>query len=126
MEASLFDRIGGKDSVKALVNELYTRTLNDPDLLPFFQDLIDSPLGIMKLKEKQEKNLQYILGSSNGEDYDLEFAHAELVDKGLNETHYQKLAQHFKDSLDELKVEDDIQQIIMGKLNDLQDVVLGK
>jgi hemoglobin len=54
---TLFERVGGKSAVAAVVNLLYDRIIKDPLLLPFF-DGID----VRRLKSKQVAFLSTVFG----------------------------------------------------------------
>ncbi|MCH8188647.1 MAG: group 1 truncated hemoglobin, partial [Proteobacteria bacterium] len=101
---SLFDRLGGAAAVDAAVDLFYRKVLSDPTVNRFF-DLTD----MEGQRAKQRAFLTMAFGGPN--DYtgkDLRTAHAPLVAKGLNETHFGAIAKHLQDTLFELKLPNDL------------------
>ena len=81
---SLFDRLGGVAAVDAAVDLFYRKVLADPTVNRFF-DLTD----MEGQRAKQRAFLTMAFGGpSNYTGKDLRAAHAPLVAKGLNETHF--------------------------------------
>ncbi|MFN0066708.1 MAG: group I truncated hemoglobin [Limisphaerales bacterium] len=54
---SLYDRIGGETTIRALVDAFYERILNDPELAPFFRQV---PVG--RLRRMQHEFFSAALG----------------------------------------------------------------
>lgn len=100
MAQTLYERLGGAAAVDAAVDLFYRKVLSDPLVSHFFDDTdMDSQ------REKQKKFLTMAFGGPN--EYsgkDLRTAHAPLLEKGLNETHFTTIAMHLKATLDELGV----------------------
>lgn len=101
---ALFDRLGGEASVTAAVDLFYRKVLSDPVVNPFFDgtDMDDQ-------RAKQKAFLTMAFGGPNNySGKDLRAAHAPLVAKGLNESHFGAVAKHLQDTLQELGVSDDL------------------
>jgi len=100
---TLMQKLGGNASVKAAVEGLYSRLLADEDLSPFFEDVSMTALKIHQIE------FMKVAFSQIPDDFDVaEFMktkHARLfTDKGLNESHFDKLAGHFVATLEDLSV----------------------
>ena len=102
-EPSLFERLGGTEAVRAVVQDFYTRLLEDEQLALFFED-IKMPL----LKAHQ---LRFFKLAFTGIPADMDVVslllekHEKLFRyKGLNATHFDLVAGHFVDSMQHLNV----------------------
>lgn len=102
-QAHLLERIGGETALKAAVNEFYTRLVVDKDLEKFF---VGVPLDI--LKSHQEKFMRLAFTNSVPADMDvgsyMKTKHYRLFAMGLDETHFDKVATHFVETLQHLGV----------------------
>lgn len=100
---SLLVKLGGNAALKAAVEEFYKRLLLDQDLAPFFEDI-----NMAKLKMHQIKFMQVAFDQIL-EDMDVAAImlekHASLFSRGLNETHFDKVAVHFVETLQSLGIE---------------------
>jgi hemoglobin len=100
---TLSDRLGGVDALKAAVSGLYNKILDDSDLSPFFEEV-----NVTALKLHQIEFLKVAFGQIPDE---LDVAdlmmqkHARLFVMGLNETHFDKVAQHLVATLLDLGVD---------------------
>ena len=86
---SHYDRLGGFDSIRAAVDELYERILRDADLAPYF-----AGVDIARVKRHQVLLLCSLLGGP--ETYDgraLEVAHRGL---GITSTHFDRVVAHLE------------------------------
>ncbi len=122
MAQSLFDRIGGAAAVEAAVDLFYRKVLSDPLISHFFGSTdMDSQ------REKQRKFLTMVFGGPN--EYtgkDMRAAHAPLIERGLNETHFTAVAGHLKSTLDELGVAPDATSEVMALAGGTADDVLNR
>ena len=95
-------RMGGEDALKAAVAGLYTRILADPDLAPFFKGV-----DMTKQEGHQLRFFKVAFGhvppSMDVPKLILD-KHAHLFEMGLNEGHFDKVAEHLVESLEELGV----------------------
>ncbi|MBT5633836.1 MAG: hypothetical protein HOJ13_14010 [Nitrospina sp.] len=115
----LFDRIGGKGAVDAAVGVFYDKVMNDNNLKPFF-DGVD----MNRQKGKMKVFLTYAFGGAqNYSGKSMREAHQHLVEKGLKESHFNKVMQHLGSTLRELNVPNDMIQeaaaIAMSTKNDV-------
>lgn len=108
---TLIEQIGGAEAAMGIlipsVEIFYTRLLSDERINNFFEG-IDTE----RLKNKQVEFLAYVFGSP--ERYtgkDIAEAHKDLIEtRGLNEHHFDIVAEHFHQSLLEVNVPDAILQ----------------
>ena len=110
MFGSLFERVGGAAAVEAAVDLFYHKVLADPKINNFFDDVdMDAQRG------KQKSFLTMVFGGPNTySGKDLRTAHATLVTRGLNGSHFDAVAGHLQATLNELGVAADVVQEIMG------------
>jgi len=121
MSDSLFDQIGGEGAVNAAVDIFYRKVLTDDSISPFFDDV-----DMDKQAAKQKSFLTMAFGGPN--DYsglDMRNAHAPLVERGLNESHFNAVAGHLQATLEELKVAPDLISQVMSIAASTHDDVLG-
>ncbi len=89
----LFDRIGGPDEMKAIVDDMYYRVLNDPELSPFFADV-----EMDRLKRMQ---FQFLASAFDGP---AEYTGAELTavhaGRGITAKHFAKFCGHFAEAME--------------------------
>ncbi|MCJ8318340.1 MAG: group 1 truncated hemoglobin [Colwellia sp.] len=121
MSESLFDKIGGEGAVDAAVDIFYRKVLNDDSIAHFFDDTdMDGQIA------KQKSFLTMAFGGPN--EYtgtDMRKAHAPLVEKGLNESHFGAVAGHLQATLQELGVPEELTNEVMAIAGSTHDDVLG-
>jgi len=101
---SLYERIGGAAAVNAAVDLFYRKVLTDDRISQFF-DGVDMDQQIAK----QKSFLTFAFGgpaSYSGKD--MRAAHAHLVDKGLNDSHFDAVMENLGATLTELGVPGDL------------------
>ena len=98
--ASLYERIGGDAAVNAAVELFYRKVLKDDRIKAFFDDVdMDRQLA------KQRAFLTMAFGGpAQYSGKDLRTGHAHLVKRGLNDTHFDAVAQRLQETLQELGV----------------------
>ncbi|MEQ9442928.1 MAG: group 1 truncated hemoglobin [Cyclobacteriaceae bacterium] len=104
MEQSLFDQIGGMAAVDAAVDIFYTRVLADESISHFFR------WTHMKSQHaKQRAFLAYAFGAPlNYSGKSMRDAHAHLVERGLNEGHFNAVMGHLVATLQELGIPEEL------------------
>lgn len=121
MSESLFSKIGGEAAVDAAVNIFYRKVLNDASISMFFDDTdMDAQIA------KQKSFLTMAFGGPN--EYsgkDMRTAHAPLVAKGLNDSHFNAVAGHLQETLKELNVAEDTINEVMAIAASTHDDVLN-
>ncbi len=120
--SSLYDRIGGEAAVDAAVDIFYGKVLADDAISSFF-DGIDMD----KQRARQKAFLAMAFGgprqySGKG----LRAVHAPLVERGLDDGHFDAVAGHLGATLGELGVADDIAGEVMAIVGGARDDVLNR
>jgi hemoglobin len=99
-EPSLYEKIGGEAAVNAAVDIFYRKVLKDDRIKHFF-DGVD----MAKQAAKQKAFLTMAMGGPNNyTGADMRKAHAHLVAKGLNNSHFDAVMENLGATLTELKV----------------------
>ena len=97
---SLYERIGGAEAVKAAVALLYDKILSDPLLVPFFQDI-----DVDRLRSSQSAFVSMAFGGPvHYSGANMRKAHERLVQRGLSDAHFDKVAFHLKTAMEDLSV----------------------
>jgi len=99
---TLYDRLGGPETVQAVVDEFYQRVLADEKLAPFFRNT-----KVTLLKVHQTRFLK-IAFTGIPEDMDvgayMQEKHARLFEEGLNAEHFDLVAGHLVATLHHFNV----------------------
>ena len=122
MTESLFERIGGEASVEAAVDLFYRKVLHDFAVAPFFLHT-----DMDEQRAKQKAFLTMVFGGPN--DYtgkDMRTAHAQLVEEGLTESHFDAVVGHLKSTLEDLGVDSDAIDEVMAIAEGTRDDVLNR
>lgn len=119
---SLYEKIGGQPAVEAAVDIFYRRVLNDERISHFFADVdMDRQIG------KQKAFLTMAFGGPHHyTGQDMRRAHAPLVARGLNDGHFDAVAEHLQGTLEELGVAPDLVQQVMDIAGSTRNEVLGR
>jgi hemoglobin len=103
--ATLFEKLGGADAVNLAVDKFYERVLQDDRIKHFFADV-----DMVKQRGHQKAFLTYAFGGTDK--YDGRYmreAHKELVEKqGLNEEHFNAVAENLLETLKEMGVSEEL------------------
>lgn len=119
---TIYDRIGGQAAVDAAVDIFYRKVLSDPLISEFFVDT-----DMDEQRTKQKAFLTMVFGGPNSyTGKDLRSAHAPLVEKGLDDSHFNAVAGHLQATLDELGVDPSISGEIMATAAGTRDEVLNR
>ena len=122
MTQSLFEKIGGEPAVDAAVDLFYRKVLSDDRISRFFDDT-----DMDEQRAKQKSFLTMAFGGPNeytGED--LRTAHKKLVDDGLGDSHFDAVAVHLQNTLEELGVPADLVNQVMAIAAGTRDDVLNR
>ena len=122
MSETLFQRIGGEAAVDAAVDIFYRRVLTDARISSYFSDI-----DMDAQRAKQKAFLSMVFGgpkSYSGKD--MRQAHKRLVDKGLNDSHFDAVAGHLQATLDELKVPSALSAEVMAIAGSTRNDVLNR
>ncbi len=122
MSQSLYEKIGGEAAVNAAVDLFYRKVLADDRISGFFSDV-----DMDKQAAKQKAFLTMVMGGPNnytGED--MRKGHAHLVERGLNDSHFDAVMEHLGATLQELGVPDDLIGEAAAIAESTRNDVLGK
>ena len=100
MDKSLYERIGGDAAVNAAVDIFYRKVLADDRISAYFDDV-----DMERQAAKQKAFLTMALGGPNQySGKDMRTGHAHLVERGLNDTHFDAVMENLAATLQELNV----------------------
>ncbi|CAK8716827.1 Truncated hemoglobin YjbI [Candidatus Electronema halotolerans] len=121
--AAFYETIGGEVAVSKAVDLFYDKVMADPRVNYFFEGV-----DMATQRRMQKGFMNFALGS--GQSYTgraLKAVHARLVEeKGLNDTHFDIILQHFREALEELGVKPEIVNIAVKVANSVREDVLGR
>lgn len=107
---ALYEKLGGEKAVDAAVDIFYEKVINDADLAPFFDGI-----NLERQRKMQKAFLTVAFGGPNNySGRGMRAAHARPVAIGLNESHFNKVAEHLQRTLLELSVPYDLIQEVMN------------
>jgi len=121
-EKSLYDQIGGEAAVNAAVDIFYRKVLADDRINSFFEGV-----DMENQAAKQKAFLTMAFGGPNsytGED--MRKAHAHLVAKGLNDSHFDAVMENIGATLTELNVPGELIAQAAAIAESTRNDVLGK
>jgi len=122
MVDTLFETIGGRQTIQAAVRSFYERVLQDTALRPFFDGV-----EMEHLHARQSMFLSMLLGGRTVyTGRDIRDAHAGSRIKGLTDTHFDLLMAHFREALVEVGVQPDKLQKVLMLLEGTRDAVLNR
>ncbi|MCA9137006.1 MAG: group 1 truncated hemoglobin [Planctomycetales bacterium] len=114
----LFERLGGAAAVAAIVQEMYYRVLNDPELSPFFEGV-----SMEHLRKMQYHFLCTAFdGPAEYSGTDLTRIHA---GRGIKGKHFAKFCGHFADALEDRGVSKRDVDDALGRLSIYKDQITG-
>lgn len=122
MTKNLFELIGGEPAVDAAVDLFYRKVLNDGRVSRYFEDV-----DMDGQRAKQKSFLVMVFGGPN--DFTggtLRDAHKHLVDDGLNDSHFDVVAVHLQNSLEELGVPAQLVNQVMAIAAGTRDDILNR
>jgi len=101
---SLYEKIGGEAAVNAAVDIFYRKVLADDRISSFFEGV-----DMSKQAAKQKAFLTMAFGGPhNYSGLDMRRGHAHLVEKGLNDSHFDAVMENLAATMQELKVPDEL------------------
>jgi hemoglobin len=119
---SLFEQIGGRGAVSAAVDIFYGHVLADVRIAHFFEDI-----DMEKQKNKQKAFLMMAFGGpSQYSGKNLRDGHAHLVEKGLDDSHFDAVAENLVKTLNELNVPEGLIAQVLAIVGPTRDDVLGR
>lgn len=124
-DLSLYERIGGDAAIEVVLDRFYRKILMDDSIKHFFDDI-----NMIEQLKKQQNFLKMAFGGFGrdhpySDDY-LRSSHLRLVAQGLNDTHFNRVIQHLKSTLEELDVPNQEISKMMEVLETTRDTILNR
>jgi hemoglobin len=117
---SLYEKLGGKAALDAVIDSFYVKILADDRIKHFFEDI--------NMKRQIRKQKEFLAAAFGGPTpwtgKDLRKAHSSL--HGLNETHFAAVAEHLQKTLEEFKVKKELIDQVMAIAGGARDQVLNR
>ena len=118
----LYEKVGGRTTINALVHVFYERVQADEKLSRFF-----SNTDMENLRARQAMFLSMLLGGEQQfTGRDLKAAHADSRRQGMDDDSFDALMRIFRESLEEVQVEPAYIEEILTLLESKRDAVLGR
>lgn len=118
-QASLYERIGGEQTIMAAVDIFYDKVITDELTRPFFDDI--------DMAAQSRKQVAFMAWAFDGpkayRGRDLRAAHAHLA---LADEHFDAVLRHLEATLHELGVGDDLIQEVFGVIEGTRSEVLNR
>jgi hemoglobin len=94
-KSSLYEQIGGEPAMQAAVELFYRKVLSDERISHYFEDV-----DMERQAAKQKAFLIMVCGGPSAySGKDMRKGHAHLVKRGLNDTHFNAVAEHLSATL---------------------------
>ncbi len=117
---SLYHKLGGKAAIDAAVEAFYVKVLADARIKHYFEDI-----NMNKQRRKQKEFLSAAFGGPiPWQGKDLRKAHENLP--GLNESHFNAVAENLQKTLEELKIRKELIDQVMAIAASTKDSVLNR
>lgn len=122
MNKKLFERIGGNEAIELAAEKLYPNILKDDRINRFFEDI-----DVKKQARKMHSFLTYAFGGpSLYTGLSMRNAHHKLVEKGLNDAHFDALMENIRKTLAEIGKDESLINEVVGSLEVHRKDVLGR
>ena len=119
---SLYEVLGGEAAVDAAVDIFYRHVLSDDRINYWFEDI-----DMERQAAKQKAFLTMAFGGPHSyTGKDMREGHAHLVARGLNDTHFDAVAENLEKTLEELNVPAEHIGQVMSLVETTRDDVLGR
>lgn len=122
MPETLYDKIGGEAAVNAAVDIFYRKVLTDDRISHFFDDV-----DMERQAAKQKSFLTFAFGGPNHyTGLDMRRAHAHLLERGLNDSHFDAVVENLASTLAELNVPQEYIAEVAAIAESTRNDVLGR
>lgn len=122
MNQTLFHRVGGEAAVEAAVNRFYDKFLQQESIKDFFENV-----SIREQKNKFRLFFTQILGGPyTTSDIEIRRVHAPLVERGLNDDHYDLFLKLMEQTLRELEIPEELIEEFIDLTESFRKDVLNK
>ena len=117
-QQTLFERVGGEQTISDLIHEFYDRVLADPELKPFFENA-----SMDKLRRMQHEFFSAALdGPITYSGRPLSHVHH---GRGITKNHFALYVGHLIDTLQDQGITDQDAQEIIGRIRTYADEITG-
>ncbi|MDJ0668468.1 MAG: group 1 truncated hemoglobin [Desulfobacterales bacterium] len=117
-QQTLFERVGGEQTISDLIHEFYNRVIADPELKPFFEN---ASMG--KLRRMQREFFSAALdGPITYSGRPLSHVHHA---RGITKHHFALYVGHLIDTLQSQGINDQDTQEIIGRISTYSDEITG-
>lgn len=120
--STLFEQLGGEGAVDAAVDLFYRRVLSDDRISRFFEGV---DMDAQAVKQKAFLTVAFG-GPNNYSGKDMREGHAHLVKQGLNDSHFDAVAEDLKLTLEEMGVAEDLVSQVMVIAGGTREDILGR
>ncbi|MEM9368819.1 MAG: group 1 truncated hemoglobin [Planctomycetota bacterium] len=118
LDEHLLQHLGGPEKLQTIVDDMYSRVLNDPELRGFFADT-----EMSRLRKMQHQFLQSAFGG------EVAYTGAELTaahaNRGITSHHYASFCGHFADAMQTHGLDPVVIDRALGRLAIFKDRVTG-
>jgi len=120
--ATLYEKLGGAESVSLAVDIFYRKVMRDARINYFFFGV-----NITEQAEKQKAFLSMAFGGPHAyTGRDMHRSHAKLVAMGMNDRHFDIVMEHLKGTLVELEVDDSLVDQVLAITESTREDVMGR
>ena len=117
-EQTLYDRIGGEETVTGLIDKFYETVMEDEELAPFFKDT-----SVDKLRRMQKEFFVVALdGESTYSGRPLSYVHHGL---GIKPRHFQRYVEVLDTTLSGFELSESDHRDIISRINTYVDEIVG-
>ncbi len=114
---TLYERLGGQDSIEAVVDRFYERLVADERVAHYFDDV--------DMQKQRAHQAQFISAVANGPvDYsgaDMETAHEDL---GITKADFDVIVTHLEGTLEEFDVNETDQEAVLAAVAEYEDDIV--
>ena len=119
---SIFEKLGGRDTLHDIVENFYDKVMSDTTINYFFEG-VNMDMQRAKMKAFLMMALD---GPIKFTGKDVHNAHTKLVDKGLNDNHFDAVANHIDAALEEFNIDLTVREEISNVIEGTRDAVLNR
>jgi len=120
--SNLYEQLGGEAAVNAAVDQFYRHVLSDDRIAHFFEGV-----DMERQAQKQKAFLTMAFGGPhNYTGKDMRDGHAHLVAQGLNDSHFDAVAENLAKTLQELGVAQELIDQVLAIAESTREDVLGR
>ena len=116
---TLYERLGGYDAIRAVVDDFYDRLLDDEELGPFFESA-----DVERLRRTQT---DFLCDAAGGpETYDAEPVREAHLHVPFRDSHIERAVAHLSDSLDAFDVPDEDAEKVVAAVASYREELLAR